>query len=165
MSAYIATVSKSVESEPDLDRRANILREACERYPAETQFGQQLKMVRERRDLVNSIVAKARQYEERGQYSEAISQWDILRNIHPQYPGMAFELEQCKKKRSRQAREEEKTRAVEEIDSMMESRAFARAIEAAKTALLEFPGRCRTGRSAEAGGRGTGEDERVAAIV
>jgi serine/threonine protein kinase len=140
MSAYIATVSKSVESEPDLDRRANILREASERYPAETQFGQQLKMVRERRDLVNSIVAKARQYEERGQYSEAISQWDILRNIHPQYPGMAFELEQCKKKRSRQAREEEKTRAVEEIDSMMESRAFARAIEAAKAALREFPG-------------------------
>ena len=140
MSAYIATVSKSVESEPDLDRRANILREASERYPGETQFGQQLKMVRERRDLVNSIVAKARQYEERGQYSEAISQWDILRNIHPQYPGMAFELEQCKKKRSRQAREEEKTRAVEEIDSMMESRAFARAIEAAKSALVEFPG-------------------------
>jgi len=140
MSAYIATVSRSVESEPDLDRRANILREACERYPGETQFGQQLKMVRERRDLVNSIVAKARQYEERGQYSEAISQWDILRNIHPQYPGIAFELEQCKKKRSRQAREEEKTRAVEEIDGMMESRAFARAIEAAKAALMEFPG-------------------------
>jgi serine/threonine protein kinase len=139
-SSYIATVSKSVESEPDLDRRANILREAYERYPGETQFAQQLKLVRERRDLVNSIVAKARQYEERGQYSEAISQWDILRNIHPQYPGIAFELEQCKKKRERQAREEEKNRAVEEIDRLMESRSHARAIERAKTALLEFPG-------------------------
>lgn len=139
-SAYLATVSRSVESEPDLDRRANILREACERYPGETQFAQQLKLVRERRDLVNSIVAKARQYEERGQYSEAISQWDILRNIHPQYPGIAFELEHCKKKRDRQVREEEKNRAVEEIDRLMDSRAHARAIERATTALQEFPG-------------------------
>jgi tetratricopeptide (TPR) repeat protein len=140
LSSYIAEVSKRVESEPDLDRRANILREACERYPSETQFGQQLKLIRERRDLVNSIVAKARQYEERGQYSEAISQWDILRKIHPQYPGIAFELEQCKKKRDRQAREEEQARLVEEIDGLMEGRAYAKAIERAKTALQEFPG-------------------------
>jgi serine/threonine protein kinase len=139
-SAYIATVSKSVESEPDLDRRVNILREACDRYQDETQFGQQLKLVRERRDLVNSKVAKARQHEERGQYSEAISQWEILRTIHPQYPGIAFELEECKKKRNRQAQEEEKARAVEQIDGMMEARAYAKAIECAIAALLEFPG-------------------------
>jgi serine/threonine protein kinase len=140
LSSYIAEVSKRVESEPDLDRRANIVREACERYPNEAQFAQQLKLIRERRDLVNSIVAKARQYEERGQYSEAISQWDILRKIHPQYPGIAFELEQCKKKRDRQAREEEQARLVEEIDGLMEGRAYAKAIECARAALQEFPG-------------------------
>lgn len=140
LSAYIAEISKRTESEPDLDRRANILREASERYPKEAQFAQQLKLVRERRDLVNSIVAKARQYEERRQYSEAISQWDILRNIHPQYPGIAIELEQCKKKRDRQAREEEHSRLVEEIDALLEGRAYTRAIECAKTALQEYPG-------------------------
>jgi serine/threonine protein kinase len=140
LSAYIAEVSRRIESEPDLDRRANILREACERYPNETQFAQQLKSVRERRDLVNSIVAKARQYEERGQYSEAIGQWDVLRNIHPKYPGIAFELEQCKKKRDRQASEEEKARLVDEIDRLMESRAFAKAIERVSAGLQEFPG-------------------------
>jgi tetratricopeptide (TPR) repeat protein len=139
-SSYIADVSKRVEGEPDLDRRANILREACERYPNEVQFPQQLKTVRERRDLVNSIVAKARQYEERGQYAEAISQWDILRNIHPQYPGIAIELEQCRKKRDRQAREEEQARLVNEIDGLIESRAYAKAIECADTALRDFPG-------------------------
>jgi serine/threonine-protein kinase len=139
-SAYIAEVSQRIESEPDFDRRANILREACERYPSETQFGQQLKSVRERRDLVNSIVAKARQYEERGQYSEAISQWDVLRNIHPKYPGIAFELEQCKKKRDRQACEEEKARLVDEIDRLMDSRAFTKAIERAQAGLQEFAG-------------------------
>jgi serine/threonine-protein kinase len=140
LSAYIAEVSKRVEAEFDLDRRANILREACERYPAETQFAQQLKVIRERRDLVNSVVAKARQLEERGQYSDALSQWDMLRNIHPQYPGLAFDLEQCKKQRDRQLREEEKSRAVEQIQRLMESRALAKALACIKAALEEFPG-------------------------
>lgn len=138
LSSYIAEVSKRLESESDLDRRVNILRDASERYPNETQFAQQLKSIRERRDLVNSIVAKAQQYEERGQYSEAITQWDILRNIHPQYPGIAFELEQCKKKRDRQVREEEHSRLVEEIDRLVESRAYAKAIECASNALQDF---------------------------
>jgi serine/threonine protein kinase len=140
LSSYIAEVSKRLEAEPDLDRRANVLREACERYPNETQFAQQLKLIRERRDLVNSIVVKAQQFEERKQYAEAINQWDILRNIHPQYPGIAFELEQCKKKRHRQAREEEHSRLVEEIENLVEGRAFAKAIECADHALQDFPG-------------------------
>ncbi len=140
LSSYIAEVTKRLEAEPDLERRVNIAREAAERYPNETQFGQQLKLIRERRDLVNSIVAKARQYEERGQYAEAISQWDILRNIHPQHAGIAFELEQCRKKRDQQTQEEEHSRLIDEIDGLMEDRAFAKAVERADAALLEFPG-------------------------
>jgi len=139
LSSYIAGVTKRLEAEPDLERRVNIAKEAAERYPNEAQFGQQLKLIRERRDLVNSIVAKARQYEERGQYAEAISQWDILRNIHPQYTGIAFELEQCRNKRDHQAREEEHARLIDEIDALMENRAFAKAVECADAALLEFP--------------------------
>jgi len=140
LSSYTAEVSKRLEAERDLDRRANIVREACERYPNEAQFAQQLKLVRERRDLVNSIVVKARQYEERGQYAEAISQWDILRNIHPDYPGIAFEMEQCKKKRDQQGRDEERSRLVNEIDGLMKGRSYGKAIEYATSALQEFPG-------------------------
>lgn len=140
LSSYIAEVTKRLEAEPDLERRVNIAKEAAERYPNETQFGQQLKTIRERRDLVNSIVAKARQYEERGQYAEAIGQWEILRNIHPQYSGLALELEQCRKKRDQQTHEEEHARLIDEIDALMENRAFAKAIECADAALLEFPG-------------------------
>ncbi|HEX8893947.1 MAG TPA: protein kinase [Terriglobales bacterium] len=140
LSAYIAEVSKLVESEPDLDRRANLLKEACERYPSEVHFAQQLKLARQRRDLVNSIVAKARQYEEKGQYAEAMSQWDILRNIHPQYPGIAFELQECRKKRDRQAREEEHARLVEEIDALVGNRNYEQAIARVDLALRDFPG-------------------------
>jgi serine/threonine-protein kinase len=140
LSSYTAEISKRLETERDLDRRVNIVREACERYPYEAQFAQQLKLVRERRDLVNSIVVKARQYEERGQYAEAISQWDILRNIHPDYPGIAIELEQCRKKRDQQGRDEERSRLVNEIDGLVKTRSFAKAIEYAASALEEFPG-------------------------
>jgi serine/threonine protein kinase len=140
MSAYIAMVSRNVDAEPDLDRRASILREACDRYPGEPQFAQHLKVVRERRDLVNSIVAKARQFGERGQYNEELSQWDILRNIHPRFPGLDFELEQCKKKRDQQAKDEEKAHLVEEIVGLMETRGFTKALERTKLALREFPG-------------------------
>jgi len=140
LSSYTAEISKRLDSERDLDRRVEIIREACERYPNEAQFAQQLKLIRERRDLVNSIVVKARQYEERGQFAEAISQWDILRNIHPDYPGIAFEMEQCKKKRDQQGRDEERSRLVNEVDGLVKSRAFAKAIEYASSALQDFPG-------------------------
>ena len=139
LSSYTAELSNRLEAERDLDRRVNIAKEACERYPNEAQFAQQLKLVRERRDLVNSIVVKARQYEERGQFAEAISQWDILRNIHPDYPGIAFELEQIKKKRDQQGQEEERSRLINEIDALMKSRAYAKAVEYAGSALQEFP--------------------------
>ena len=139
LSSYTAEISKRFEEDRDLDRRVDIMREACERYPNEAPFAQQLKLIRERRDLVNSIVVKARQYEERRQYAEAISQWDILRNIHPDYPGIAFELEQCKKKRDQQGRDEERSRLVNEIDGLVKGRAFAKAIEYASSALQDFP--------------------------
>ncbi|HWZ78248.1 MAG TPA: protein kinase [Candidatus Sulfotelmatobacter sp.] len=139
LSSYMADVSQRLEAERDLDTRVNIARDACERYPNEAQFAQQLKLVRERRDLVNSIVVKARQYDERGQFAEAISQWDILRNIHPDYPGITFEIKQCKKKRDQQGRDEERSRLVNEIDGLMKSRAYAKAIEYASSALQEFP--------------------------
>jgi serine/threonine-protein kinase len=140
ISSYIATVSRNVDAEPDLDRRVNILREACDRYPQETQFAQQLKVVRERRDLVNAIVAKAHQFSERGQYNEELGQWDMLRNIHPRYPGLAFELEQCRKKRDLQVRNEEKAQLVEAIVGTMEAGDFEHALERTRLALADFPG-------------------------
>ncbi len=139
ISAVLATTSKNADAEPDLDRRANIWREASERYPNDAQFAQQLKVACERRDLVNSIVAKAHQLSEKGEYNEELTQWDMLRNIHPRFPGLVFELEQCRRKRDLQVRNEEKAHLVEEIVSLMEARQFARALERCESALVEYP--------------------------
>jgi serine/threonine protein kinase len=138
-SAFIADVSRRVDAEPDLDRRVNLLKEAADRFPEEPHLQQSLRLVRERRDLVNAIVGKARQYEERGQFNEALSQFDILRNIYSQYPGLEFETEQLKRRRDDQLRQEAKARWVEQIDRQIASGDYARAGELAGTALGEFP--------------------------
>lgn len=139
-SEYIAEIGKRIDAEADLDRRVNILKEACERYPQEQQFQQSLKLISERRDLVASIVSKARQFEERGQFTDAIGQWDIVRNIYPRYPGIDFEVDQLSERRERQAREGAKSRTVEQIDRALEGRDFQRAVELAGAALSEYPG-------------------------
>ena len=89
---------------------------------------------------MNSIVERARQYEERGQFVEALSQFDILRNIYAQYPGIEFETERLKRRRDGQIREESKGRWVEQIDRQIGQGDYARARELARTALDEFPG-------------------------
>lgn len=138
-SAFIAEVSRRAEAERDLDRRVNILKEAVEQYPEEPHLQQSLRLVRERRDLVNSIVERARQYEERGQFNEALSQFDILRSIYAQYAGIEFETERLKRRRDAQVREESKGRWVEQIDRQIALGDYSRARELVRTASAEFP--------------------------
>jgi eukaryotic-like serine/threonine-protein kinase len=139
LSAYIAEIGKRVGAEPDLDRKVNIFKEACERYPNELQFQQSLKLTRERRDLVQSIVAKARHYEEKNLFTEAVGQWDILRNIYPKYPGIEVEVGQLMKRRDQQSKEESKARSIEEIDRALDGGDFARAQDLSSKALAEYP--------------------------
>jgi eukaryotic-like serine/threonine-protein kinase len=138
-SAFVGEVNRRIETEADLDRKVNILREAAERFPAEPHFQQSLRLIRERRDLVNSILAKARQFEQQGQYADALGQWDILRNIYAQYPGLDFEVERLRRRREGQARDEVKARWVEQIDRLLEAGEYARAQDRARDALAEFP--------------------------
>ena len=139
LSLFVAETGKRVDMEPDLERKIAILKEAVERYPSERQFQESLKLTRERRDLVNSIVAKARQYEDRSQFSEAIGQWEILRSIYSQYPGLAYEVDQLERRREQQSHEEAKARWTEQIDRALEGGKHERALDLTAKALEEFP--------------------------
>ncbi len=138
-SAALAEIGRRVESEHDLDKKYSIVSDAVERYPSETQFKSQLKSVKDRRDLVNSIVSRARQYEERAQFNDAAAQWDILRNIYPSYPGLDFEMQRLARRREEQVAEDAKARWVERIDRHIEAAEYIKAREAIKQALTEFP--------------------------
>ncbi len=140
LSARIAETDRRAEEEPDLDKRLAILEEVGREYPGEPHFERAINVVRDKRDLVNSIVAKAGFYEERGQLQEALDQWQILRSIHEKYPGLSFEVERLGKRRDQQAREDGKARWVEQVDRYMLGGDYDRAASTIESALAEFPG-------------------------
>jgi eukaryotic-like serine/threonine-protein kinase len=139
LSSFIASVDRQVEGEPDLDKRVNIIKEALTHYPGETHFERALRLVQDKRDLVNSIVARAHLHEEQGLFNEALSDWEVLRTIYPQYPGLKFELERLQRRREQQALSEGKARWVEQIDACMHCSEYARALELLQRARAEFP--------------------------
>jgi serine/threonine protein kinase/cytochrome c-type biogenesis protein CcmH/NrfG len=139
LSRVIAETDKRVEEEPDLDRRMAILEEVLKVYPGEPHFMRAIQLVRDKRDLVNSIVTKARFFEERGQFVEALDQWQILKSIHEKQPGLAFEIERVIKRRDTQALHNSKARWVEQTDKYLEGGDYERARKTIQNALLEFP--------------------------
>jgi serine/threonine protein kinase len=140
LSSRIAEIDRRVEAEPNLDNRVDILKEALELYPSEQHFERALRLTRDKRDLVNSIVAKARLQEERGQFTDAVAQWEILRTIYSPYPGLAFEIDRLAKRREQQALAEAKARWVKQIDQQMAQGDYERALDLLRQAAQEFPG-------------------------
>ena len=138
-SAFVARIDREAEAEPDLDRRVSILKEALAVHPGETHFERALQLAASKRDLVSSIVAKARGYEERRQFTEALNQWEMLTTIYAGYPGLNFEVERLVKRRDQQTRAEAKARWVQQIDQSLSLFEYARALELVRTALAEFP--------------------------
>ena len=139
LSAFIASVDRQVEAEPDLDKRVNILREALDLHPGESHFEGALRLAQDKRDLVNSIVARAHLHEEQGSFGDALNDWEILRTIYSQYPGLTFEVERLQKRRDQQVRIESKTRLVEQVDTCLHSSDYARALDLLQGAAAEFP--------------------------
>ena len=138
-SAAIAHLHSQIEAEADLERKFAILTDAVRRFPDEQMFSQSLKLAKERRDLVNSIVARARHYESQRLFVEATNQWDVLRNIYPQYPGLEYEVQRLARKHVEYGKEEAKASWVDKIDRALFSGDYARADDLLATALLEAP--------------------------
>ena len=139
VSSYVASVDRLVEAEADLDKRVSILKEAAELYPEETHFVRALKLVQDKRDLVNSIVARAHLHEEQGAFSDALNDWEILRTIYGKYPGLKFEIERLQKRRDQQSRTASKTKLIEQIDRCRHSSDYAHALDLLEKAATEFP--------------------------
>ncbi len=140
LSRVIAETDRRADEEPDLDRRLGILTEVLKVYPGEPHFERAIQTVRDKRDLVNSIVTKARFFEERGQFVEALDQWQILRSIHEKQPGLAFEIERLIMRRDQQALLSSRARWVEQTDKYLEGGDYERAMKTIQSALMEFSG-------------------------
>jgi eukaryotic-like serine/threonine-protein kinase len=140
LSAFIASVDRGLEAEPDLDKKVNLLKDALARNPGEAHFERALRTTQDKRDLVNSIVTRAHLHEEQSLFADALNDWEILSNIYNQYPGLKFEIERLQKRREQQSRAQAKAQFTEQIDRCMQSAHYARALEILQQAQPEFPG-------------------------
>lgn len=140
ISARIAETDRQVEAEPDLDRRVGILERAIAENPGEAHFEKALQNARDKRDMVASIVDRARGYEESDQFTEAIAQWEIIQSIYARYPGLSIEIDRLTRLREKTRRQEAKNRWVEQIDHMLEIGDHERALELIRMAQEEFAG-------------------------
>jgi serine/threonine-protein kinase len=139
LSAFIADVDRRLESEPDLAAKVNLLREAVAEYPDEAHFARLLKLFEDKRDLVGSIVERARIHEERGQIADALSDLDTLQTIYAIYPGLRFEKDRLQKRLEQQARDTAKARWVRQVDQQLDAGEYRRAVELLDRADVEFP--------------------------
>ncbi|HUB80112.1 MAG TPA: PEGA domain-containing protein [Bryobacteraceae bacterium] len=143
----IVDTERKAEEEPDLDRRAALLEAAVKQYPGELHFLNSLKAVNDLRGVVNSMVAKARFFEERGQFSDALDQWQILKSIHPRQPGLAAEIQRLTSRRDQPPAPKPVAPAVPAVESewagharkYLEAGDYQRAMQAVTIGLAESP--------------------------
>ncbi len=135
----VAAISGQVEAEPDLDQKHKILQSATAAHPDEPYFRSALKLISDRRDLVNAIVARAHQYEERGQFGDAISEMDILRNIYPLFPGLDAEMQRLARCQYEKSRFESKAGWIEQLDAYLNAAEYDKALALSGEALAAFP--------------------------
>src|SRR6185503_1594678 len=102
LSAYIADVARRLDSEADLDAKVHLVREAVAEYPQEEHFRRLATVLEDKRNLVNSIVERARVHEAAGQITEALGDLETLRTIYGTYPGLAFERDRLQKRLEQQ---------------------------------------------------------------
>jgi serine/threonine protein kinase len=138
-SAPIAEIGRRLDAEPDLDKKDSILKEVVEKYPREPYFRSALKLIGDRRDLVNAIVTRARRHEERSEFEDAADQWDILRNIYPSFPGLDSEEERLKRRIEERARSRARERWIEDIKAHFNLGEYAQCGAVIGAALNEFP--------------------------
>jgi eukaryotic-like serine/threonine-protein kinase len=138
LSAFIADVDRRLDAEKDLDAKVSLLQEALTTHPGEAHFQRSLRLLTDKRDLVNSILARAQLHEKHGQLTEAVNDMETLRTIYGQYPGLELEVERLQKRREQQARDVAKASCIEQVDRHLEAGNYSRALERLQQAKGEF---------------------------
>jgi serine/threonine-protein kinase len=139
VSTRIIQVEEDADREPDLDRRVSMLEIAVRSNPDIAEFERLLTVARDKRDLVNGIVTRARDCADREQYGEALVQWETLQTIHPAYIGLDFEIDNMRRRRQFAERVARRNQWVKEIDRAVEDPDLHEALRLLSLAKQDFP--------------------------
>jgi serine/threonine protein kinase len=137
-SAFLSDVERRLAGQPRIEQRVGILEDALKRYPDELYFQQELALAREEQKLIQSVVQKARVYEENQNYADAVEHWKSLRTMYKHYPGLEDEITR-NSRLLEQARAAKKAKLAEQIASAIKTGGYARARDLLRSGDAEFP--------------------------
>src|SRR6185295_16354614 len=135
----INRIRADLDAVQDLDARVKVLLKAVERYPNESQLAGWLKSAKAKRDFVNGLLTRARNAETPGRYSVALELWQDVKKCHPAFDGIDGEIQRVEKLRETEAREEARSRLVQDVVRLLRAGEYDKAADRSNAALSEFP--------------------------
>jgi len=165
LSSFIADVDRRLEAEADLDAKVHLIREAAAEFPDEDHFRRLAKLIEDKRDLVNSIVERAKLHESTHKFTEALNDLETLRTIYGAYPGLSFEKERLQKRLEQQTRDAARAKWVKQIDAQLQNGDYNRASELLDKAEVEFPADAELGELRKLAGQGLDRAQRADQLV
>jgi tetratricopeptide (TPR) repeat protein len=138
--AFIADTDRRVDSEPDLDRRIQILQQALQRYPGEKHFEEASRLIREKQQLLRSIADKANVFEQSQRFREALEQWQLMESIHGQLPGLQGNIKRLEQRiHEQRVRQEARARWVSQSKRCLQGGDYEQALKLVRNALEACP--------------------------
>ena len=135
---YLEQVEQRLAATQNLEQRETILDEALKKYPDEVHFREELELVRNERNLVETVVAQAQEHERAGLLGQALEDWRSLRSIYPFYGGLEetiARVEQLWQEQRRAARALWVTR----VKTALDQSNYSLAADHLRKGLAEFP--------------------------
>ena len=136
----IFEIEHEIDAEPDLDRRIEILKSAAERFPYVEHFASSYRAALQKREFVESVVAKARTSEREHRIADALREWKVVQSVHPGYSGLQAELERLEKSKDLQIDYELRQGLLNQIRNAIAASEFAGALHILHTAARRFGG-------------------------
>jgi tetratricopeptide (TPR) repeat protein len=138
--AFIADTDRLVNEEPDLERRIEILQQALQRSPGERHFEEAIRLVREKQQLILSIVDKAKGLEQSHRFREALEQWQLVESIYAPHPGLQGNVQRLEQRvQENRVRTEARARWVSQSKRCLQGGDYEHALELVRNALVECP--------------------------
>lgn len=136
----IAQIEREIEAEPDLNRRIDILKSAAERFPHVEHFASSYRAACQKRDFVESLVAKARAAEREHRLADALAEWKVVQSVYPGYSGLEAEVERLENSNDLQTDYELRQGLLYQIRNAIAAGEFAGALHTLRTTASRFDG-------------------------
>ena len=138
--AFIADTDRRADAEPDLDRRIQILQQALQRSPGEKHFEEAVRLIREKQQLVRSIIDKASALEQSQRFREALDQWQLMESIHCQLPGLQGNVKRLEQRlHEHRVQQEARVRWVSQSKRCLQAGDYEQALKLVRNALEACP--------------------------